>query len=302
MGTRKQGLPFPTWAPTDLVQHLVELRPKAEEETKRAEAGEIRVLDKKTDLEKGELYVGIRFIGHSTAYKIAKALISGPGMETVWKSLQRHKHSFKPQGFLFGGKTQARNLHGACVEAETRWINLPKRTTDESRKLHRNIAALSLELTELLLQVEAKELLDIRQFIDKEREREFLRALEHDGHDLWPGIDGYMSHLLGNLIEPMPGLLLKLHKRALHHAENPLAVSQPNSPNAKLNYFIRELSEYFNRAYNQPLHAHVAAVVSAVLNSDVDEDRVRALIRSRKTATKNRTRKKVAEIRKEIDG
>jgi hypothetical protein len=302
MGARKQEIQFPTWAPADLVQHALELRPKAEEETKRAKAGEIRVLDKNTDLENGELYVGMHFVGHSAEYKIAKALISEPGMETVWKNLRRHNHSFKPIRFLFGGATQARNLHGACLEAETRWINLPKRTPTESRKLHRNIAALSLQLAELLLQVESRGLLDIRKFIDKGREHEFLKALVRGGYDLWPGFEGYMDHLLGGLIEPMPGLLLKLHKRSLEQAEIPMAVSRPHSRNAKVNYFIRELSEYFSRAYNQPLHAHVAAVVSAVLNADVDEDRVRALIRSRKVATKNRTRKKMAEMRKEIDG
>jgi hypothetical protein len=242
------------------------------------------------------------FVGHATQYKIAKALIAEPGMESVWKNLQRHADSFKPKRSLNGGMTPACNLYGACVETEIRWINVPKRTRTESRKLYKNIASLSLQLTELLLQVESRELLDIRQFIDEERQKEFIKALEKDGHDLWRCFDGYLDHLLGGLIEPMPGLLLKLHKRALEHAELPLAVSQPNSPNAKVNYFIRELSEYFTRAYGQPLHAHVAAIVSAVLNTDVDEDRVRALIRARKAAIKSRTRKKMAEMRKEIDG
>lgn len=50
--------------------------------------------------------------------------------------------------------------------------------------------------------------------------------------------------------------------------------------------------------YGQPLHAHVAAVTSAVLGKNVDEDRVRALIRSRKQAAKRYARNKTGEIRK----
>lgn len=304
MGSRKKEGSFPEWAPADLAANAEALRRKAEEEIHRTKAHRVRALDKKSDLENERLHIGMYFVGHATQYEYSKALLTAPQMESVWKSLQRRASSFKPKRFLFGGGalSQASNLLSACVEAEVHWINIPKRTRTQSRKLHKDIASLALQLTELLLQVESRELLDTRKFIDEKRQKDFKKALEKDGLESWYGFDGYFDHLLGELLEPIPGVLLKLHKRALEHAEYPLAVSQPNSPNAKVHHFIVELSEYFTQAYGQPLHAHVAAVVSAVLNVEIDEDRVRALLRARKAAIKRHTRKKMDELREEIAG
>jgi hypothetical protein len=302
MAASKHGIQWPNWAPADLVLHAEQLRPRVEEEKKRIKAAKLRIIDKKAELENRQLHIGMYFVGSTTEYRIAQALMTAAGMAAVWKNLQRRVSSFKPVRSLHGGMAQACNLQGACVEIENRWINLPKLTRAESRKLHMNIAATSLQLTEQLLQVEARDLLDIRKFIDEEREKDFVKGLEKDGRELWYGFEGYLDYLLGEMLEPIPALLLKLHKRALEYANHPLVVSQPNSRNAKANYFIQELSKYFTKSYGRPLHAHVAAVVSAILQTDVSEDRVRALLRARKVAAKRFARKKLAQLRKEIDG
>jgi hypothetical protein len=97
--------------------------------------------------------------------------------------------------------------------------------------------------------------------------------LEHDGHELWQGFDSYLDYLLSELLGTVPGILVELHKRASEQAKTPLVISQPNSPSAKVNFFIRWLSDYFIKSYGQPLHTHVAAVTNVLLGSDVDEDR-----------------------------
>lgn len=172
----------------------------------------------------------------------------------------------------------------------------------QSRKFYDSIATLSLQLAELLINESSPDLVEVRRFIDKDQHTHFMKELEHDGYDLWYGFDGYLDYLLSELLGTVPGILVKLHKRALEQAKTPLVVSQPNSPSAKVNFFIRWLSDYFVKSYGQPLHSHVAAVTNVLLGSDVDEDRVRALIRSRKVIVQRRTRQKLVQLRKEKDG
>jgi len=224
-------------------------------------------------------------------------------MQDVWEKLERRASRFKPLiRSLHGGKTCGKNLFGACVEAEIDWGATPKMTRTQSRKFYDNIAALALQLTELLVDESSRDLVEIRRFIEKEQLTHFVKELEHDGHELWYGFDGYLDYLLSELLGTVPGMLMKLHKRALEQAKAPLAISQPNSRSAKVNFFIRWISDYFIKSYGQPLHSHVATVTNAVLGSDVDEDRVRALIRSRKALVQRRTRQKLLQIRKEKDG
>ena len=302
MVSRKHGKWPPAWAPSDLVSRIEELRDKQREHSKRLKDAELRILDKRADLEKGQLYIGRYYLMYDTQIEIGEALASSPGMELVWKRLLKRRSSFKPRPFLIaGGMTPASNLFGACVEIENNWINLPQRTRAQAREMYSSIAALSNQLIELLLEVSSRDLLDVTSFIEHARRKAFIDSLEGDGHDIWYGFDGYLDHLLGELVEPIPGLLLKLQKRALEHAQQPVAVSQPNSRNAKINYFIQALSDYFTRSYGQPLHAHVAAVVNAVLGANADEDRVRALLRARKHR-QHATRKKNSKLEKSSTG
>lgn len=288
---------LPKWAPSKLVETYKELKPNADAEQKHIEklvASKQPSISWKTYLLREEApYIGPNFVGHLHQIKIATRLLTKPVMESVWKNLERRNGSFKPVLSLYGGKEQARNLFAACVEAETRWINLPKRTKAESKRLYDDIAAMSLQLCELLIDVRgSSNFLDTRRYITQEKLKEFIDSLERDGHDIWSGFDDYLDHLLGELIPALPRILLLLNQRALEAAKNPHSVRQPRSPSAKLNFFIDELSSYFKKAYGTPLHSHVAAVVSALFDEDVAEDRVRALLRSRKSASKARSRRR----------
>lgn len=298
---------IPNWAPPALIEKYNELKPKADTEARWAQehkAANRPIQDWKTYLESNErLYTGTRFPGHLSQLNILNSLITKRVMANVWKNLGRRQDSFKPAMSLFGGRDQARNLFGACVEAEISWINLPKRTKAESKKLHDDIAAVSLQLCGLLVEVlYTSDFSDTRRYIEKEKLKDFVEALAENGCEIWPGFDGYLDELLSGLLPAIPKILLTLHKQALEEAQNPHAVRQPNSPSAKANFFIDALSSYFKQVYGTPLHAHVAAITTALFDEDIGEDRVRALLRSRKAASKSYARKKVAEMKKEIAG
>jgi hypothetical protein len=296
---------FFKWVPPDLSELHAELILKVKDELKQVEdfkATSTPQSGKLTDFDRADFRVGFYWLGAAEQLKILEKLISNPAMQDVWEKLERRANSFKPLMSLHGGKTCGRNLFGACVEAESDWGSTPKMTRTQSRKFYDNIASLSLQLAELLVDESSPDLVEVRRFINKESRTHFVKELEQDGHELWYGFDGYLDYLLSELLGTVPGILLQLHKRALEQAKTPVAISQPNSPSAKVNFFIRWLSNYFTKSYGQPLHSHVASVTNVLLGSDVDEDRVRALIRSRKVAVQRRTRQKLIRLREEKDG
>lgn len=292
---------LPEWAPPELVEIYNRLRPKAEAAVKRARKltdAKHPVLDWKYYIESGApLNMGNPSLSDSSLFRLLEPLITNPSMQSVWKNLQRRKGDFQHvQLGMYGGSSQCVNLAGACFQAEHRWINLPKWTRAEFKKVHEDIAARALQLCELLVHMDhSRSMLDLGKYIEEEKLREFLTALEEDGLEDWPGLDGYLEHLIGEMLPSVPKLLLELHKRALEQAKRPYVVSQPNSRSARLNFFIQQLSSYFHKAYGQPLNAYVAGIVSAIFDEDVDEDRVRALLRARRQASQTRSRKKVEE-------
>jgi hypothetical protein len=296
---------IPEGTPKDLITRREEVRTKAEEQRRRRDAGEIRALDPRRDLENGALYLGPFFAGSIEELKVIDALIYGRSMRSVWKTLQRRSRSFrKVPGFgpLYGGRTQSLDLLGACMEAKHRWINNPKLTRTQYRELHTRIANKAIELAELLLlNTNDRSLLDVRKYLSPEYFQNLLRALDMETE--FGGGTFYLEHAVGEGLPPLPGLLLELHKRATERVELPLSVPQPNSPDAEINHFIRVLSGYFIASHRQPLHATVAAVTAAVFDShDVDEDKVRALIRADKERVEQNTRRKLEELRRETDG
>jgi hypothetical protein len=225
---------------------LQEIQPKALEQHRRT-AEYLRKnpgkYDWKKAVENDALHVGHYFIGTSTELDILQGLITSPRMKMVWAHLPRRATAFKPgRFFLARDKSQAGNLLGACIAAEDAWINVPKRTKVESRKLYGNIAALSIQLAERLLESDSREFMSVLKFIKPEKRQEFIDGLEHDDHKIWHGFDGYLDHLLDGLLPLVPGILLEMHNRALEQQQTSLAVAQPKSPDAKMRYYIRKLS------------------------------------------------------------
>jgi len=289
---------FPAWAPPELVSLHEELKPKAAEEEKRRKAhldgsAPMKVYDPREALEDGSLHVGKFFLGNAAQLKVLEPLVFDKRMAKVWRSLVS-RTTYKPYLFIpYGAKGKGGNLYGACMQVELEWHNLPRRTKAESKRYYESVAALAKQLGELLLQDDHNaRLLDTRYYISESKLHNFTKALEADGHEIWYGFDGFLNEELGQLVQPLPYYLLQMHNKAKAMAAEPVAVKQPNSPSAKVNFYIDHLSAYFKAVYGMPLHANVATIVSVVLGKDVDEDRVRALLRSRKAATPPLTRKK----------
>lgn len=282
-----------SWAPKELVDAYNDLKAKVESTRDRP----IKKYDPREALEAGHLYVGDYVFGEPRQLEVLTALISAPEMKKVWAALERRKESFKPADvFLFGRKTQAHNLFGACLLIEYRWVNVPMRTRAESKKLYNKIAKHTDALIDLLLHAdESIHLLSMRAYVSPSRVKDFSDALFADEYaeDDQQGSsfygDSYLEHLLfETLFEPLPAYLLILLHRARDFAAKPAVVKRPNSKAAQANFYVERLSEYFQRAYGSPLHAHVATIVSSIFGMEMDEDRVRALLRTRKEKPKRK--------------
>jgi hypothetical protein len=272
---------IPSWAPLELVDAFNDLEKEVIKERARA----TKAFDPRRMLEEGKLYVGKYFLGAEMQRQILSALITHQSMKSVWAALNRRAASFKPVNmFPYGRQTAAYNLYGACLTAEFRWLNLPRRTRTEARKLYGKIATHAGALADLLLQdSQNTALLSMNTLVPKHRFEAFRNGLLDDDHPNWGGFEHWLDILVyETLLEPLPAYLLTLEKRAKALAIQPPAVKQPKSKAAKANFFVELLSEYFTKAYGSPLHAHVSTIVSAIFNTEIDEDRVRALLRTRK--------------------
>jgi len=79
---------------------------------------------------------------------------------------------------------------------------------------------------------------------------------------------------------PQPiNILYDIQIKALNHIKDEPLVKKPNSSDAPTHYFVRTLSNYLQRTYNQPLNSVVAITTSVILDTEIDEDRVRKLIK-----------------------
>jgi hypothetical protein len=278
---------IPSWAPLELVDVYNDLK----NEVAKERSGPLKTFDPRKALEDGWLYVGEYFPGAAMQLAVVEPLITNPAMKTVWAALYRRASDFKPAAtFPYGRQTQAHNLTGACLVAEFRWLNLPRRTRTESKKFYGKIATHAGALADLLLQDPQNEaLLAMSTLVPRRRVDKFREALIADDHRPWGGFDGWLNmEIFETLLEPLPAYLLTLQKRAKHLTVQPPAVKQPKSKAAKTNFFIELLSEYFTKAYGSPLHSHVATIVSAIFNIEIGEDRVRALLRSRNKKAKHK--------------
>lgn len=150
---------------------------------------------------------------------------------------------------------------------------------------------------QLLVQIEhGRELLAVTKYLPTDFFKNFADSLETSEPE------GYLEFLLSENLPTIPKLLLKLHDRAKEHAEEPVGIPQPNAAGAEVHHFIRILSRYFLQSYGLPLHANVAAITTAVFKSDIEEDKVRALLRGDRASRDSRARRKIDKNRKDIDG
>jgi hypothetical protein len=278
---------IPSWAPPELVEAYKDLKAKVESKPNRP----IPKYNPREALVAGRLYVGDYFYGEARQLEVVSALIAAAPMQKVWTALERRKDSFKPVDvFPFGKKTQAHNLLGSCLLSEYHWVNVPMRTRAESKRFYEKIAGHADALIDLLLQSDFRShLLSMRAYVSPSRIREFSDALVDDDHPVWSGFDGYLDNLIFEaLLEPLPAYLLTLVHRARDFASQPALVKQPKSKAAQANFYVERLSDYFNRAYGTPLHAHVATIVSSIFGMEMDENRVRAFLRTRKKKPKRK--------------
>lgn len=68
--------------------------------------------------------------------------------------------------------------------------------------------------------------------------------------------------------------------KADEYMKESVTVKKPNSENAQTHYFVRQLSNFFQSYFGQPLHESVAVTTSVILDiKEIDSDYVRKLVK-----------------------
>jgi hypothetical protein len=171
-------------------------------------------------------------------------------MKGVWKALDRRIDiDFE---FL--------QFFNACEKGITGWRGNIKQTASERKAFYQEIRETA---TKLLSLVNKSDKFDSYYI-------EGLGA-PNDVH--------YAPSSLSEIAPSIDNVLIDISEKATQYGEEESLVKKPNSPNAEIHYFIRWLSRYCQRRYNQPLHEVVAITTSVIFNKqNIDTDYVRKLV------------------------
>jgi len=241
---------YPAWAPADLVARIRKKWP-----IYRIPKGKVGLLP-----------------GGDFGRDLLGVLLSAPDMKPVWQALARRKRRV-PAGETFV-RTDSAAFYAACETALINWAALPKRTRAEDRKLYQRIERTSIELINLIIESRNSEILRLQRFFQADWSAGLGDLFELDMKDA----DDYARFWIADRFPDTAELLENLAAQAAARARQPKGAPQPKAGSAAANFFARELSRYFRRAYGQPLHEHVAAVTSTVFGVATDANRIRKLV------------------------
>ncbi len=199
---------------------------------------------------------------------LLERLITDSRMKNVWTALDRRvTHERKLEHFF-----------SACESGITGWRGDQKQTAAERRAFYQDILDTAARLQSLIDSASGFD-----SYSNIEGLIESLRATFPD--NVAAGEEtSYTRLCLSNVNPSTSEVLNDIAEIAKQYRDVPPRVKKPNSPNAKIHYFIRHLSGYCLRAYSQPLHEVVATTTSVGFDlADGEEftvDYVRKLVKS----------------------
>lgn len=193
-------------------------------------------------------------------------LLTDLRMKSVWKALEKRV-------------ANERDYHAfvnACEHFITAWRGDNKRTAAERRAMFQEVAAAAANLQSLLCLCSEFDDYSIKKLIDEEKIQWFIDVLPaRNTDDAW-----YASACLSEIIPSVQDVLQDIAQRATEYGEMEPVVKKPNSSNAQIHYFVRCLSNYCVRRYQQPLHEVVAITTAVVFGTqDLDSDYVRKIVK-----------------------
>lgn len=215
-----------------------------------------------------------------------------------------------PTGFVYEGpsdktnefndRSQAVSLYSACCAAKYRYQMAPRWTKREAVKKYGDIEKHADALASLLLELGYRpdgskirhELDSIVDYIEDDyiSESSFYDSMK----ELFQGVDSnyldspvlYYRFAIDDAVPPLSWVLKRLSEKAKINKVTSEALSQPNAKNADQIFFQQYLSDYFLEFYGLKFHGLVADITNSIYGTDVSEDNVRMLIKSRRRREK----------------
>lgn len=194
---------------------------------------------------------------------LLEQLITDIRMKTVWKALARRSDKDSEySGFL-----------KACEEGIIGWRGDVKQTASERKAFYQEIRDATAKLFSLIDKADQFDFYSINKLVDDQSVKWLLEVLNA------PNNVSHARLSLSDIIPSIYEVLIDISEKATQYGEEESSVKKPNSPNAKIHYFIRWLSKYCQQSYNQPLHEVVAITASVIFNKqNIDTDYVRKLV------------------------
>lgn len=196
--------------------------------------------------------------------ELLELLITDLRMKDVWNSLARR--IVNDVGYF--------QFFNACEGGITGWRGSLKQTSSERREFYQKIFDAAARLQSLMIKADEFDYYSITKLVDDEQVEWLLEVLGA------PNDVSYARFVLSDIVPNYFFVLKDIAEKARKYGEEESSVKKPNSRNAEIHYFIRALSGYCQRGYNQPLHETVAITTSVIFDlPNIDSDYVRKLVK-----------------------
>lgn len=204
---------------------------------------------------------------------LLEKLITDLNMKGVWIALaKRSTHERDPWQFF-----------AACEDGIVGWRGDQKQTATERRAFYQEIHDTAAKLQWLMHTASAFDYYSITALVEDQTVERLIETLGATFSDHIPS-DKEVSYARFCLSDAIPSsfeVLQDIRERANRYRDAPSTVKKPNSQNAKIHYFIRQLSNHCQRVYTQPLHEVVAVTTSVIFDlPNCDEDYVRKIVKT----------------------
>lgn len=216
------------------------------------------------------LYRSMNILPRSESDELLLRLITDQRMKDVWLSLSRRKRSDEDEVKFWL----------TCEMAIAGWRGEPKITNKERKQILFNIHNYSEMLSEEIRKIRDFDSYNIVNLL-KDDAVESIMEIFSSNLTLESKEDkiSYSRFHLSYVMPKLQTILINLMLISAQSLRNDVVVKKPNSENAEVHYFVRQLSNFFRNYFGQPLHDSVAITASVLLDvENIDSDYVRKLV------------------------
>lgn len=203
--------------------------------------------------------------------ELLEKLITDLTMKRVWTAIaKRSTDESDPWQFFI-----------ACERGIGGWRGDQKQTKKKRNAFHQKIHDTARELETLMAKASEFDSYSLAELVNGATADALIKALGSQFSGRVPAGQetDHARYWLASVLPSADDVLADIAEKAKRYRDQPLIVKQPNSRDAKIHYFVRQLSKYCKRTYAQPLHDVVALTTSVIFDlQDFDSDHVKKTV------------------------